>query len=45
MMFRGIIAPDAWVVEVHRSQPLFDCARLEEIKSAIEDYMAQMEMV
>jgi hypothetical protein len=38
MLFRGVISPDAWVVELHRSQPLFDCERVEEIKRAINAY-------
>ena len=43
MLFRGIISPDAWIVEVHRSQPLFDTARVAEIEHAINSYMAQIE--
>ena len=43
MLFRGIISPDAWIVEVHRTQPLFDCTRLAEIERAVESYMAQIE--
>jgi hypothetical protein len=43
MLFRQVIIPDAWVVEISQSHPLFDASRLEEIKTAMEEYFSQLE--
>jgi hypothetical protein len=43
MLFRQVLIPDAWVVETAQSHPLFDASRLEEIKTAMEEYFSRIE--
>jgi hypothetical protein len=43
LLFRQVIVPDAWVVEISQSHPLFDAAHLDDIKVAMEEYFKGIE--
>ena len=44
LMWKEIIVPDAWIVRTSSLEdPIFDVARLEEMKAAKESYFEQVE--
>jgi hypothetical protein len=43
MLFRQVIIPDAWVIEISQEHPLFDADKLEEIKIAMEGYLSRIQ--
>jgi hypothetical protein len=42
LLFRGVIVPDAWIIETSQSHPLFAVERVKEIEGTITRYFTDL---